>query len=82
MPPDPPSFFTLTRTQWPYQSKIAGAGPGYSSTASVIYITGILTSLLSIVYKWEMIHWPTKLKSVEVFPLIWNHGIKFTKFTK
>ena len=27
MPPDPPSLFTLTRTQWPYQSKIVGAGP-------------------------------------------------------
>ena len=29
MPPDPASLFTLTRTQWPYQSKIAGADPGY-----------------------------------------------------
>ena len=27
MPPDPPSFFTLKRMQWPYQSKIVGAGP-------------------------------------------------------
>ena len=27
MPPDPPSLFTLKRTQWPYQSKIAGSGP-------------------------------------------------------
>ena len=31
--PRPPSLFTLTRTQSPYQSKIAGAGPG-----SVLYI--------------------------------------------
>ena len=29
MSPDPPTLFTLTRTQWPYQSKIAGAGPAY-----------------------------------------------------
>ena len=27
MPPDPPSLFT---PQWPYQSKIAGSGPGIS----------------------------------------------------
>ena len=27
MHPDPPSLFTLLRTQWPYQSKIVGAGP-------------------------------------------------------
>ena len=27
MPPDPPTLFTLTPTQWPYQSEIAGAGP-------------------------------------------------------
>ena len=27
MPPDPPSLFTFKRTQWPYQSKIAGSGP-------------------------------------------------------
>ena len=27
MPPDPPTLFTLTHTQWPYQSEIAGAGP-------------------------------------------------------
>ena len=29
MPPDPPTLFTLTHTQWPYQSEIAGAGPAY-----------------------------------------------------
>ena len=28
VPPDPPTLFTLTRTQWPYQSKIVGADPG------------------------------------------------------
>ena len=27
MPPDPPSLFTVKRTQWSYQSKIAGSGP-------------------------------------------------------
>ena len=27
MPPDPPSLFTFKRMQWPYQSKIVGAGP-------------------------------------------------------
>ena len=27
LPPDPPTLFTLTHTQWPYQSEIAGAGP-------------------------------------------------------
>ena len=27
MPPDPPTLFTLKRTQWPYQPKIAGTGP-------------------------------------------------------
>ena len=26
-PPTPHSLFTLTRTQWPYHSKIVGAGP-------------------------------------------------------
>ena len=26
-PNPPPSLFTLTRTQWPYHSKIVGAGP-------------------------------------------------------
>ena len=30
MPPDPPSLFTLKRMQWPYQSKIVGAGPELS----------------------------------------------------
>ena len=30
MPPDPPSLFTLMRMQWPYQSKIVGAGPVFS----------------------------------------------------
>ena len=25
--PRPPSLFTRKRTQWPYQSKIAGSGP-------------------------------------------------------
>ena len=30
MPTDPPSLFTLKRTQWPYQSKIAGSGPDAS----------------------------------------------------
>ena len=25
--PTPPSLFTFKRTQWPYQSKIAGSGP-------------------------------------------------------
>ena len=30
MPPDPPTLFTLTHTQWPYQSEIAGAGPADS----------------------------------------------------
>ena len=28
MPSDPPTLFTLNRMQWPYQSKIAGSGPG------------------------------------------------------
>ena len=28
MPSHPPSLFTLKRIQWPYQSKIVGAGPG------------------------------------------------------
>ena len=32
--PDPPSFFTLTRTQWPYQSKIAGTGPVYQQLSN------------------------------------------------
>ena len=27
MLPDPPTLFTLTLTQWPYQSETAGAGP-------------------------------------------------------
>ena len=27
MPPDPPTLFTFTPTQWLYQSEIAGAGP-------------------------------------------------------
>ena len=27
MTPDPPSLFTLKHMQWPYQSKIVGAGP-------------------------------------------------------
>ena len=31
--PDPPTLFTLTHTQWPYQSEIAGAGPGHSTLA-------------------------------------------------
>ena len=30
MPPDPPTLFTLKRMQWPYQSKIVGAGPDVS----------------------------------------------------
>ena len=30
IPPDPPTLFTLTHTQWPYQSEIAGAGPVYT----------------------------------------------------
>ena len=29
--PRPPSLFTLTRTQWPYQSKTVGAGPTVNS---------------------------------------------------
>ena len=30
MPPDPPSLFMLKRMQWPYQSKIVGAGPVFA----------------------------------------------------
>ena len=38
MPPDPPSLFTITeRTQWPYQSKIAGAGPAHTWKTSPKY---------------------------------------------
>ena len=29
--PRPPSLLTLTRTQWPYQSKTVGAGPAVNS---------------------------------------------------
>ena len=35
MPPDPPTLFTLTHTQWLYQSKIAGTGPAESPSVTV-----------------------------------------------
>ena len=44
MPPDPPTLFTLTHTQWPYQSEIAGAGP---DTAVYNFATNMLKAHLS-----------------------------------
>ena len=32
IPPDPPTLFTFTHTQWPYQSEIAGAGSVYTGS--------------------------------------------------
>ena len=53
MPPDPPSLFPLKHTQWPYQSKIVGAGPEkyHYLTCSQVYSMYILVSFpdLSIV---------------------------------
>ena len=41
MPPDPPTLFTLKRMQWPYQSKIVGAGPVWSTHLHFLQLSGV-----------------------------------------
>ena len=68
MHPDPPSLFTVKRTQWPYQSKIAGSG------ADITVFNCVLTCLY-LIFMFHSHFLIPILHSHFLFPILHSHSV-------